>query len=59
MDVTTRGIGSEGGRRSGTRFAELSRRTGVTIVCGAGFYVGSTHPAELESATGESEIGSE
>lgn len=53
VEVTTRGIGIEQGRRAAQRLAALSRLSGVQVVCGAGFYVGSTHPAELESASVE------
>lgn len=53
VDVTTRGIGVDEGVQNGLRLAELSKRTGVHIVCGAGFYVGSTHPTHLAEASVE------
>lgn len=53
VDVTTRGIGIEAGRRNGERMASLSRLSGVNIVCGAGFYVGSTHSESLIASSVE------
>ena len=38
-DVTTVGI-----RRDPVALANISRATGVNIVCGAGYYIGPSHP---------------
>eukprot|EP00743_Colponemidia_sp_Colp-15_P002178 GILK01002364.1.p1 GENE.GILK01002364.1~~GILK01002364.1.p1 ORF type:complete len:361 (+),score=58.31 GILK01002364.1:40-1083(+) len=42
VDVTPFGIG-----RNVTALARLSELTGVPVVCGAGFYVGKTHPPNM------------
>lgn len=46
VDLTSGGIGTDV-----TRLRELAAEVGVTIVTGAGFYVCSTHPAWVETAT--------
>lgn len=44
VDATTKGIG-----RDPKKLKEISENTGVTIIAGAGYYVYSTHPSELET----------
>lgn len=44
-------MGNIGLGRDPTGLARISRATGVAIVMGAGYYVGSSHPPELASKT--------
>ncbi len=46
VDATTKGIG-----RNPEALKKISENTGVNIIAGAGYYVYSTHPAELEKMT--------
>ncbi len=48
MDPTVAGIG-----RDPLALARASRRTGVTVVMGCGYYVGTSHPAELAALSVE------
>jgi len=47
-DVTTVGI-----RRDPVALANISRATGVNIVCGAGYYIGPSHPTGMDNITVE------
>eukprot|EP00048_Salpingoeca_helianthica_P000209 m.39971 g.39971 ORF g.39971 m.39971 type:complete len:357 (+) comp10236_c1_seq1:578-1648(+) len=58
VDVTTRGIGIDGSTRGAHRLQALATAADMHIVCGAGYYVGSTHPAIL-AAMSEEEIAAE
>ncbi|XP_072033956.1 N-acetyltaurine hydrolase-like isoform X2 [Amphiura filiformis] len=49
VDVTNRGIG-----RDVKVLVELSKATGVNLISGGGWYVGSTHPPELSTMKQES-----
>ncbi len=46
VDCTTNGIG-----RNPENLKKISENTGVNIIAGAGYYVASTHPAELHNMT--------
>jgi len=46
VDVTNVGIG-----RDPKALARVSRATGLNIIMGAGYYLGSSHPAELSAKT--------
>ncbi len=43
VEVTSRGL-----RRNPTGLAEISRRTGVNVVMGSSYYVGESHPADMD-----------
>lgn len=53
VDTTTRGIG-----RDPAAAARISRRTGINVVIGSGYYVGASHPAGMD-AKSEDEIAAE
>ena len=53
VDVTPPGIG-----RDPEVLLAVAARTGVTVVCGAGYYVASSHPPEMD-AKSEAEIADE
>ena len=46
-------MGNIGLGRDPTGLARISRATGINIIMGAGYYVGSSHPQELASKTEE------
>ena len=53
VDTTTRGIG-----RDPAAIARISRRTGLNVVIGSGYYVGASHPDGMD-AMSEDEIADE
>ena len=53
VDTTTRGIG-----RDPAAAARISRRTGLNVVIGSGYYVGASHPDGMD-AKSEDEIAAE
>ena len=53
VDTTTRGIG-----RDPAAAARISRRTGLNVVIGSGYYVGASHPDGMD-AMSEDEIAAE
>ena len=46
VDTTTRGIG-----RDPAAIARIARRTGLNIIIGAGYYVGASHPHDMDEKT--------
>ncbi len=52
VDASLPGIG-----RDPAALADISRKTGLNIIMGTGFYVGQTHPEELDSMTDEQIAG--
>jgi phosphotriesterase-related protein len=50
VDVTTEGIRSTFGRRADLlALKQISKDSGVNIICGCGYYIGKSHPKEVES----------